>query len=157
MKTLEKVSRRQFLNTGGKFLAFIPFTGIISCIPDSGSRLSPEESLKKLIFLIGPWIFEGKSVAEDFADRFLKSDHVKQYLPKSGKIIQSLAGRFPNNTWAIDHINLKDLPKEKQELLVGLTKQIYSFVEVRFYVSKEPAWGLCQGNNMWQTRSPKQI
>jgi len=112
MKTIEKVSRRQFLNTGGKFLAFIPFAGIISCLPNSGSRLSPEDSIKKLIFLIGPWTFKEKSVAEDFAERFLKADHVNQYLPRSAKIVQNLAGRFPDNSWAIDNVNLQQLPEE---------------------------------------------
>ncbi len=111
---------------------------------------------KKLIFLIGPWTFKEKSVAEDFAVRFLKAGHINQYLPKSAKLVQSLAGRFPDNTWAVDNVNLKNIPKEEKELLVGLTKQLYSFVEVRFYVSNEPIWGQCQGDVNWQTKVPKQ-
>jgi hypothetical protein len=154
MITIEKISRRHFLNTGGKFLAFIPFAGIISCIPNSGSKLSPEDSLKKLIFIIGPWVFADKSVDEGFTDRFLKSDHINQYLPKSARLIQSLSDRFPDNSWAIDHINLKGLSKGEQELLVGLTKQLYSFVEVRFYVSKEPTWGQCHGDSKWHIKVP---
>jgi len=30
-------------------------------------------------------------------------------------------------------------------------------LEVRFYVSNEPPWGQCQGNNNFHTRTPEQI
>jgi hypothetical protein len=125
-------------------------------MPDQGTKLSPESSLKKLIFLIGPWTLEDKLIAEDFVARFLKAKHIiGKYLPKSAKLIQNLAGHFPDNIWAIDVINLSDIAKEEQELLTNLGKQLYNLVEVRYYVRNEPLWGQCQGNAMWHTRIPK--
>jgi len=158
MISIKNVTRRHFLNRGSKFLAIIPLTGVIGCVPDQDTSQSPENALKKLIFLIGPWTHDQKLIAENFADRFLKADHIiLQYLPKSAKLIQYLSDRFPNNTWAVDQINLREIPQDEQELLNALATQLYSFVEVRFYVSNEPTWGLCQGDSKWHTRTPTQI
>ena len=153
---MDNVTKRRFLNLGTKFLAFIPLAGVIGCIPNQASKLTPEDALKKLIFIIGPWSVKDKSSAEDFAKRFLKTDNTnRQYLLKSAQLIQSLADYFPDNTWAVNDINLSKLTKEEQEILVRLTKQLYSFVEVRFYVSNEPPWGMCQGDSNWHTRVPE--
>ena len=156
MKPKQTVTRRRFLNLGNKFLALIPLVHLTGCISDHSSILSPADSLKKLIFILGPWTSEDKLIAEEFAERFLKANHIiNQYLPKTAKIIQSLSLGFPDNSWAVEDINLKKIPKEEHELLIVLGKQLYSFVEMRFYVSNEPSWGECQGNSMWQTRIPK--
>ncbi len=113
--------------------------------------------MKKLIFLLGPWSKDEKDKAEDFTRRFLKAkDNVGIYLPESGKLVQSLASRFPDGTMAINEINLENLPVEERELLVSLTKQLYSLVEVRFDTTNEPQWGNCQGNAKWHTRVPAQ-
>jgi hypothetical protein len=110
--------------------------------------LNPEESLKKLILLLGPWPVTEKEKAEDFARRFLKAKHaVGPYLPGSSQLVQSLASRFPDGTLAIKEINLRSLPAKEQELLMKLVKQLYSFIEVRFYVSNEPPWGECHGDS----------
>ena len=117
--------------------------------------LNPEESLKKLILLLGPWPFTDREKAEDFARRFLKAKHaVGSYLPGSSKLVQSLAGRFPADTVAIREINLQNLPTKERELLMNLVKQLYSFIEVRFYVSDEPPWGECQDDTTRHTRAP---
>ena len=63
--------------------------------------------------------------------------------------------KFEGHVGVVEDINLKKIPKEEHELLIVLGKQLYSFVEMRFYVSNEPSWGECQGNSMWQTRIPK--
>ncbi|MEN8194643.1 MAG: hypothetical protein ABFS12_17615 [Bacteroidota bacterium] len=154
---MKKITRRLFLNQSTKFLAFIPFVNIISCIPDHDTVLSPEDSLKKLIFNIGPWAPEDIQIAEDFARRFLKTDFISQYLPKSDKIIQSLSNRLPGEDQAVNNIDLNNIPKDEQEILKKLAKQLYSFVEVRFYVSNAPPWGQCIGNSKWHTRIPTQI
>jgi hypothetical protein len=56
---------------------------------------------------------------------------------------------------AVQEIGLGNIPNEEQEILLNLTKQLYSFVEVRFYVSNEPPWGQCQDSSKWHTRIPK--
>jgi hypothetical protein len=58
-------------------------------------------------------------------------------------LVQSLAGRFPADTMANKEINLRKLPAKERELLVKLVKQLYSFIEVRFFVSDETPGGIC--------------
>ncbi len=117
--------------------------------------LNPEQSFKKLIFLLGPWSATDKEEAEDLAWRFLKAKHnVDAYLPESSELVQSLASRFPKKTMAIKEINLQNLPAKEQELLLRLVKHLYSFIEVRFTVSNEPPWGECQGDGNWHTQTP---
>ena len=152
---MENITRRKFVLQSSKLLAFIPLAGVIGCISDTKSILSPKESLKRLIYIFGPWTFEDHSIAEDFAKRFLVTDYAKEYLPKSVSLIQSLSRQISKKTTEVKEIDLSNLPEEEQELLVTLTKQLYSFVEIRFYVSNEPSWGHCQGDPKWHTRIPK--
>ncbi len=155
MKPQQIVTRRRFVIQSSRLLAFIPLAGVIGCISDTKSKLSPEESLKRLIYIIGPWTVEDQIIAEDFAKRFLKTNHADQYLPKSVKLIQSLSKHISEETMAVKEVDLNNMPKEEQEILIDLSKQLYSFVEVRFYVSKVPPWGHCQGDPLWHTRIPK--
>jgi hypothetical protein len=152
---MENLTRRRFVIQSARLFAFIPFAGVIGCSSDKDSTLSSEDSLKRLIYIVGPWTLEDQSIAEDFAKRFLATDYANQYLPKSVNLIQSLSKQISNETTAVKEIDLGNIPIEEQELLVTLTKQLYSFVEVRFYVSNEPPWGQCQGNSKWHTRIPK--
>jgi hypothetical protein len=138
--------RRQFLIV----ITSLPVVLVIGCgseITQPVARaplLSPEKSLKKLISLLGPWQNTDKEDAEDFARRFLKAKYlVSDYLPKSDKLIQNLASRFPTDTMAIKEVNLGNLPVKEQELLLRIVKQLYSFIEVRFFVSNETPWGVC--------------
>lgn len=153
---INNVTRRTFLDLGSKFLAFIPMAHIIGCIPERNSKLSPENALKKLIFVIGPWNEKDILIAEDFVKRFFKAPYViGQYLPESANLIQNLAVRFPDNTMAVETIDLKNLPVKEQEFLIALGKGLYSLVEVRFFVAAIPPWGQCQGSSQWQTQVPK--
>ncbi len=155
MKNNTNLNRRQFLNVGSKLVLTFPVAYAFGCASEKTLLLNPEDSLKKLILLLGPWPAAEKQKAEDFARRFLKAKHaVEPYLPGSGTSIQSLARRFPAETMAIREINLGQLPTKERELLVGLTQQLYSFVEVRFDVANEPPWGHCQGDRLWHTRAP---
>ncbi len=155
MKKDSNLNRRQFLNIGSKLVLSLPVAYVIGCGTDKSSPLNPEDSLKKLILLLGPWPAAEKSKADDFANRFLKAKHaVEPYIPGSGKLVQNLAKRFPAESMAINQINLQNIPAKERELLITLTKQIYSFVEVRFDVANEPPWGHCQGDRLWHTRSP---
>ena len=156
MKNWE-ISRGQFL----RFLASLPLFSAIGLDSKffkyavSAEPRTPEESLKKLIFLFGPWSEKDRKEAEDFADRFLAAKHaVAPYLPGSNEWVQSLANRFPADTVAVNEINLRDLPAKERELLIGLINQLYSFIEVRFIVSKEPPWGECLGDLTRHTLAP---
>jgi hypothetical protein len=149
--------RRQFL----KIAISLPAAFIMACeskpgeMEDLAPLLNPEESLKKLILLMGPWSDQEKKQAENFAERFIKQEHAGgQYLNGSSKLIQNLASRFSGDKMAVKNINLAKLPDDERVVLINLVKQIYSLIEVRFYVSKEPPWGECQGSNTWHTRIP---
>ncbi|MCP4978106.1 MAG: hypothetical protein GY931_18310 [Maribacter sp.] len=152
---MENNSRRRFVIQISRVLAFIPFVGVSGCISDTKSKLSPKESLRRLIFIVGPWKLSDQSIAEDFAKRFLTTDFADQYLPKSVNLVKSLSKQIPKELTVVKEIDLNNLAKEEQELLITLTQQLYSFVEIRFYVSNEPAWGECQGNPKWHTRIPE--
>jgi hypothetical protein len=106
-----------------------------------------------LVLALGPWPEDDKERAEDFADRFVTYAG-SLYLPDSAATIQSLAGRLPAGAMALEKIDLGDLSAEEREVLTQLTKQIYSFIEVRFFVASEPPWGRCLGERTWYTRAP---
>ena len=152
---MDNLTRRRFVIQSSRLLAFIPFAGVIGCISSTGSKLSSEESLKRLIYIIGPWNLDDQLIAKDFAKRFLATDFSNQYLSKSIALIQSLSKLVLKETESVKEIGLDNLPREEQELLIILTQQLYSFVEIRFYVSNEPPWGECQGDSKWHTRIPK--
>lgn len=151
------ISRGQFL----RFLASLPLFSVIGLdsklfkyAVSAGPR-TPEESLKKLIFLFGPWSEKDRKEAEDFAGRFLSAKHaVAPYLPESNESVQSLAKRFPEDSMAQDEVNLGNLSPKERELLIGLVNQLYSLIEVRFIVSKEPPWGECLGDPTRHTLAP---
>ena len=150
---MENITRRRFVIKSSKVIAFIPLVGVVSCISEAKSKLSPQESLKRLIYIVGPWTLEDHSIAEDFAKRFLATDYANEYLPKSVNLIQSLSKQLSKESAAVKEIDL-NLPIEEQELLITFTQHLYSFVEIRFYASNEPTWGECQGNPKWHTRIP---
>jgi len=149
---MEDITRRKFVIQSSKLLAFIPFAGVIGCISDVDSKLSHEDSLKRLIYIVGPWTLEDHLIAEDFIKRFLKTSYADQYLPKSVTLIQSLSKQISKETFAMKEIDLDNISKDEKEILINLSKQIYSFVEVRFYISNEPDWGQRQGNAKWHMR-----
>jgi len=152
---MENITRRRFVIQSSRLLAFIPLAGVMGCVSDTNTKLSPQESLKRLIYILGPWKLEDQSIAEDFAKRFLVTDFANQYLTKSVNLIQSLSRQISKEPTVVKEIDLNNLLKEEQELLIALTQQLYSFVEIRFYVSNEPPWGECQNNPKWHTRIPK--
>ena len=84
---------------------------------------------------------------------FLK---IKPYLQTKGKksFFQEAKLQKIFNNVCIWYDKYKRFPKEK-EMLMNLSKQLYSFVEVRFYASNEPLWGQCQNNSNWHMRIPK--
>jgi len=152
---MENITRRRFVIQSSRLIAFMPFAGVIGCLSETDSKEGAEESLKRLIYIVGPWTLEDQSIAEDFAKRFLATDYAKQYLSKSVNLVKSLSTQIPKEPAVVSEIDLNNLPKEEQELLITLTQQLYSFVEIRFYTSNEPSWGECQGNSRWHTRIPK--
>lgn len=152
---MKKITRRLFLDSTKKFLAFLPFVNVIGCTQDQSSKLSPEDSLKKLIYVIGPWTKEDNLIAEDFANRFIKASQiVSQFIPKSSTTIQNLSARFSEEDFAVREIDLDRLSIKERELLIALGKQLYDLVEVRFFVAKVPSWGQCIGDPLWHTKAP---
>ena len=150
-------NRRTFL----KIFLSVPAAYITGCF--SGSKYksqtptstSPKESLAKLVMVLGPWTPGNKEQARSFADRFMNSESaVAPYLPSSGGALQSLANRFPDDALGVKEIDLKDLPEEERQLLMTLTKQIYTYVEIRFLISGEPQWGNCQSDISGYTQAP---
>ena len=119
---MEKINRRKFVIQSSRLLAFIPFSGVIGCISGTDSKLSPEDSLKRLIYIIGPWKMEDQLVAKDFAQRYLKTIHANPYLPKSVNLIQQLSKLITEESTAVKEINLDKLPQEEQEIIIDLSK-----------------------------------
>lgn len=144
-----------------RFLLTLPLALFFGCktrvlTPASeASAPSPEEALHRLILLVGPWDEGQRKPAEDFAHRFFATENaVSPYLPASAAVVQSLAGRFPAGAVAVGEIDLATLPEEERELLLQLTRQLYTYVEVRFFVNGEPPWGECQKDPLRYTRAP---
>ena len=87
------------------------------------NKLSAEESLKRLIYIVGPWTLEDHSIAEDFTNRFLITDFAKEYLPKSVDLLQSLSKQIAKESAEVKEIDLGKLPLEEQDLIMTLSKR----------------------------------
>lgn len=151
------LQRRELL----KLLVALPVGLTVGCKAggpaalDPSTFLSPEESLGKLVQLLGPWTEAEGTAGERFAERFLAAPHAAGlYLPDSAELVQSLASRFSSEGTRPQEIDLDSLPPEEQELLLGLVKQLYSLVEVRFHVAGEPPWGQCPEDRLLHTLAP---
>ena len=118
-------------------------------------RTPVQIALGKVVLALGPWTAEHGARAEEFVGRFLAADHiVGLYLPQSGGTIESLAGRFPDGAIAVGELDLAALPDEEREVAVSITQQLYSLIEVRHFVSREPPWGECLGSRERYTQAP---
>ncbi|MHC4352693.1 MAG: hypothetical protein ACYS0H_08240 [Planctomycetota bacterium] len=69
-------------------------------------------------------------------------------------MVRSLAGRFPDGIMAAEEIDLRELPGKERRLLVNLTTHLYSFVEIRFMICKQPPQGECQSGGLPYTSAP---
>lgn len=122
---------------------------------DLPTKQSPEGSLGKLVLAVGPWPPGEKEGADDFVRRFLAAEDARSsYLPASRMVLHTLAGRFPEGAYALGEIDLRALSPEERDLLTKLVEQLYNYIEVRFFVSREPPWGQCQPDRMRYTRPP---
>lgn len=149
---MKNMERRAFLELGIKSMVFVPMAAYMSCNVGKTNLASPEDSLKKLIMISGPWPVEDQSLAEDFARRFLNAEHLAgQYLPKSASIIQQLAAIFPDDAYSLDDIEIDGLPPEERDVLVSLVSHIYDVNEIQFYLAGTPQWGACIGTTGWHT------
>lgn len=149
--------RRRFLG----ILVSLPAALSLGCATKGGTSTvrptlpSPEESLSKLILAAGPWPSGERGNADDFARRFLAAEGAASpYLPGHGRALQTLAGRIPDGALALKEIDLRALSPEERDLLLKLVEQLYNYVEVRFFVNREPPWGECQPDRMIYTRPP---
>ncbi len=142
--------RREFL----RLLAALPVVLAVGC-EGKQATLDADESLRKLIRLLGPW--KDRAAAADFTRRFLGAESaVAPYLPDGGRSLQLLAARFPDDAMAVETADLTGVSEQERNVLLALTGQLYSLVEVRFLVSGEPPWGECgSGDPLRYTRAPE--
>ncbi len=144
-----ELKRREFIQV----LMSLPLGYALGCAVE---RMTPgQQALHKLVLALGPWPATDRARAEEFAARFIAADQVVGlYLPEASSVVLRLARRFPDGAMAVDEVDLEGLPTGERELVVQLTQQIYSLVEVRFYVSSEPPWGECLGERTRYTQPP---
>ena len=150
------LKRREFL----EILMALPLGAAMACGTESGRPLSDvplasQEAMKKLVRVLGPWSEAETARAESFAQRFVAASHiVGSYFGESRAALESVAARFPDGAMAVAEIELGNLPADERELVLQLTRDLYSLVEVRFFVSSVPPWGECIGDRTWHTRAP---
>jgi hypothetical protein len=151
-----ELKRREFL----EILMALPLGAAVACSAETGRPLSDvpvsaQEAMKKLVRVLGPWSDAEAAQAEGFAQRFVAASHiVRSYFQESRAGLESLAARFPDGAMAVDELDLEGLPGEEREIAVQLTRDLYSLVEVRFFVSNVPPWGECLGDRTWHTKAP---
>ncbi len=143
------LKRREFIQV----LMSLPLGYAVGC---AAERRSPvQESLGKLVLALGPWPADDRERAEEFVGRFLAAEHiVGLYMPESNAVIRRLARRFPDGAMALTELDMAALPAEEREFALQLVQQLYSLVEVRFYVSTEPRWGECLGERTRYVQAP---
>ena len=144
-----ELKRREFIQV----LLSLPLGYAVACSREQ--RPLEQESLSRLVLALGPWSADDRELAEEFVGRFLAAEHmVGLYLPESSTVIQSLARRFPEGVMSVGDVDLATLSEEEREFVVGFIQQLYSLVEVRFFISNEPRWGLCLGERTRYTQAP---
>ena len=141
--------RREFV----KVLLSLPLGYAVGCTQESGTTV--QDSLGKLVIALGPWSDGEREQAEEFVGRFLAAEHlVGLYIPESNGLIRSLANRFPDGTMSVGQLDLATLSAEERAFALQLVEQLYSLIEVRFYIANEPRWGVCLGERTRYTRAP---
>jgi len=141
--------RREFVQV----LMTLPLGYAIGCRPEPQSQA--QESLGNLVLALGPWPATDRERAEEFVARFLAAEHiVGLYLPESEAAVRRLARRYPDGAMATAELDLSLLSAEERELAMQLVEQLYSLIEVRFYIANEPRWGECLGERTRYVRAP---
>lgn len=141
--------RREFV----KVLLSLPLGYAVGCTVDSGT--TAQDALGKLVLAVGPWTESEREQAEEFVGRFLAAEHLAGlYIPESNGVIRSVASRFPDGAMAVGELDLASLSVEEREFIIPFVEQLYSLIEVRFYIASEPRWGLCLGERTRYTQAP---
>jgi len=150
-----KITRREFNLLTTKVIASITLYQFIGCTDEVKLISKGEENLKKLVIAFGPWPMIDRSIAEDFANRFIEVSHLSQnYLKKSVELVNNIANKLPKNAIALESLDLRKFSFEENEFILTLCKQLYNLVEVRYYISKMPQFGECQVDALFYTKSP---
>ncbi len=152
---MRKITRREFNLLTTKVIAGITLYQFIGCENETRSELTSKENLKKLIIAFGPWTIIDKTIAADFAERFVNAHHLtKNYLQKKTELIVKIANKIPKNSIAMESLDLRKFSVEENELIMNLCKQIYNLVEVRYFISNMPPYGECQVDELFYVKEP---
>ncbi len=136
-------------------LAVIPLFHFIGCKDDASIESSIKKDLKKLIIAFGPWPSIDRSIAEDFAERFVNAHHLTQsYLHKKADLLITISNKIPKNSISIESLDLSKFSSEEHDLIMNLCDQIYNLVEVRYFISNMPPWGECQIDELFYSKMP---
>ena len=151
---MRKIDRREFNVQTTKVIAGITLYQFIGC-EEEINTISKEENLKKLVMAFGPWPLKERSIAEEFANRFIRASHLSQnHLEKSAELVNKIANKLPKNGLAIESMDLGKFSVEENELIMTLCMQLYNLVEVRYYISNMPQFGECQVDALFYTKLP---
>lgn len=152
---MRKITRRDFNLQITKAIAGISIYQFIGCKDEVKLLSKKEENLKKLVIAFGPWTQNDISIAEDFANRFVKASHLSEnHLENSADLVNSISDKLPKNAIALDALELRIFSAEEYEFVIILCKQIYNLVEVRYFVSNMPIFGECQVDELFYTQKP---
>lgn len=156
MTTDEKkggLHRRDFLWTA----SLMPIALALGCSKDA-SPAEVEAAIRKFILAVGPWGEDQRSVAEDFATRFLRANGVSGAFLAQAETAAPLAGRppFRDGPMALDELDLSECSEAERKLLTDLVTQIYGLLEVHFvHLAGIPNVGDCAGREQY-TRPPSE-
>ena len=130
--------RRTFLRlaAGSPFALALP-----SIAAFSKPEATLKNSLRRLLFAVGPWPANDSAVAEEFFARFWNAVPTSGNYCRDATLLQRLSERFSPGTHAAKEIRLASLSPEERKLLEQLADGLYNLQEIRDYVGREPAFG----------------
>ncbi len=150
-----KITRHEFNLLTTKIIAGITLYQFVGCSNEGKIKSKGEENLKKLVIAFGPWPMIDRSIAEDFAKRFIEVSHLSQnYLRKSVELVNNIANKLPKNAIALESLDVRKFSFEENKLILTLCKQLYNLVEVRYYISNMPQFGECHVDALFYTKLP---
>ena len=143
--------RRTFLRlaAGSSFALALPSYAIFG-----RSEAALKDSLRRLLFAVGPWGAHELAAAEEFFKRFWHAVPVSGDYRRDAEILHRLSERFPPGTHSAREIDLASLSLEERKLLEQLVDGLYNLQEIRDYVGGEPSFGACAADRSRYVQAP---